>query len=69
MVMGRPIAIFFKYDITFITDGLLIRVYKPADLRNEPAIMMYFHGGGHVLSNIESLDTCCRILAEYITLL
>ena len=43
--------------------GVPIRLYQK-DASAKPAVMMFFHGGGFVLGNIESHDTLCRQLAE-----
>jgi acetyl esterase len=39
-----------------------IRVYWPSDRGNLP-LLVYFHGGGWVFGNIESVDRTCRALA------
>ena len=44
--------------------GIPIRVYKPRSSRSDPAILVYFHGGGQVLGNVPMYDTCCKMLAE-----
>jgi acetyl esterase len=40
-----------------------IRVYWPEAGKNLPALI-YFHGGGWVIGNIESVDRTCRALAN-----
>lgn len=40
-----------------------VRIYRPSSKVNLPVIV-YFHGGGWVLGNIETHDTLCRRLAE-----
>lgn len=40
-----------------------IRIYLPVDEDNLP-IIMYFHGGGFVISSIETHDKICRRLAR-----
>lgn len=37
-----------------------VRVYWPEELANQPALI-YFHGGGWVFGNIESVDRTCRV--------
>jgi acetyl esterase len=39
-----------------------IRVYRPAGVE-DPAVCVYFHGGGWVIGSIESHDAACRELA------
>lgn len=41
-----------------------LRVYRPNEKENQPAIV-YFHGGGFHTGSIESHDTICRNLAYY----
>lgn len=46
-----------------IADRIPIRIYRPSSSSHLPAIM-YFHGGGWVLGNIETHDALCRRLAK-----
>lgn len=46
-----------------IGDGLLARTYKPAGDGPFPVIV-YFHGGGWVVSSINGYDSSCRALAN-----
>jgi acetyl esterase len=39
------------------------RIYRPSDDRHLPLIL-YFHGGGFVLGNLNSYDASCRSLAN-----
>ncbi|MEO1369754.1 MAG: alpha/beta hydrolase, partial [Acidobacteriota bacterium] len=45
---------------------LAIRVYTPADLRRRPPALVYFHGGGWVVGDLESSDAFCRLIAGQI---
>jgi len=40
-----------------------VRIYKSKD-DNDQAVIMYFHGGGFVVGNLESHDSTCRRLAK-----
>jgi acetyl esterase len=40
-----------------------VRIYKSIDGKNQ-AVIMYFHGGGFVIGNLESHDSTCRRLAK-----
>lgn len=40
-----------------------IRVYHPVGVESPAPVVMFFHGGGWVLGDIESHDAICRILA------
>ncbi|MBE4908953.1 alpha/beta hydrolase [Bacillus luteolus] len=44
-------------------DDIKIRVYSPKDNEILPALI-YFHGGGWVLGNLESHDSLCRAIAN-----
>ena len=46
-----------------IADKVPVRIYRPDSKPCLPAIM-YFHGGGWVLGNIETHDAMCRHLAK-----
>lgn len=41
-----------------------VRVYRPTDAAAPQPVIVYFHGGGWVLGNIQTHDTVCRRLAE-----
>lgn len=46
---------------------LPVRIYHPADAQPGPAglpVLVYFHGGGFVLCDLDSHDSCCRRLAN-----
>jgi acetyl esterase len=40
-----------------------VRIYRPAGNKPQP-VLVYFHGGGWVIGNIESHDGTCRSLAN-----
>ncbi|MEM1178478.1 MAG: alpha/beta hydrolase [Acidobacteriota bacterium] len=42
---------------------LPIRIYSPPDLRRSPPALVFFHGGGWVLGDLESSDVFCRLIA------
>ena len=49
-------------DVTFTTGGPTVRVYRPAP---EPTgLLVYFHGGGWVIGDLDSHDRACRRLAS-----
>ena len=45
-----------------LADGIPVRVYRPS-LEPELPVVMYFHGGGWVLGNLDTHDAVCRRLA------
>lgn len=40
-----------------------IRIYRPVEKDQSPCIV-FFHGGGWVIGDLETHDACCRMLAE-----
>ncbi len=58
-----PLYRVFDQDITGRNGAIPIRVYQPNENENL-AVMMFFHGGGFVLRDIESHDKVCRRLAR-----
>lgn len=52
---------------TIITDDgarINVRFYKPARAAGKLPILVYFHGGGFVLGDLDFLDYTCRFLAD-----
>jgi acetyl esterase/lipase len=41
-----------------------VRVYRSLAARAEPPAIVYFHGGGFVVGDLESHDATCRLLAR-----
>lgn len=48
-------------DILVAAGGPLVRVYRPSE--NKTGVLVYFHGGGWVIGDLESHDRACRRLA------
>ena len=44
-------------------DGVRVRLYRPND-RRDLGVLVYYHGGGWVLGDLESHDDVCRKLAN-----
>ncbi len=40
-----------------------IRLYQPADLEEQAPALVYFHGGGGVIGDLDTADSTCRVLA------
>jgi acetyl esterase len=45
-------------------EGLLIRIYKPSTGDKMHPVIVYLHGGGWVLANLDTYDASARALAE-----
>lgn len=46
-----------------LNDAIKIRIYNPDPTRDNHPILMYYHGGGFVVGNIDTVDEVCRYLA------
>lgn len=40
-----------------------LRIYRPAGLEDSAPVLLYFHGGGWTLGDIDTYDPVCRLLA------
>ncbi|MEM3852472.1 MAG: alpha/beta hydrolase [Methanomassiliicoccales archaeon] len=43
---------------------ILLRTYEPHTQRKELGTVLYYHGGGFVIGNVESYDALCRTIAK-----
>lgn len=52
-------------DVVFAGPGgeRKVRIYRPHDVTTPSPALLYFHGGGWVVGNLESHDHLCRYLA------
>ncbi|MFF2552233.1 alpha/beta hydrolase [Nocardia sp. NPDC058058] len=41
-----------------------VRLYRPALTEQTPGVVVFYHGGGFVLCNLESHDKFCRVMAN-----
>lgn len=53
-------------DETFQGSGGLLkaRLYEPLGWTDRAGILLFFHGGGHVMGSLESHDGLCRMMAN-----
>ncbi|HEX7673181.1 MAG TPA: alpha/beta hydrolase [Bdellovibrio sp.] len=64
--MGGPIMPVGKVDHKVIPGGdgeILLRIYSPKGIGPFPVIV-YFHGGGWVIANLDTYDSSCRALTD-----
>ncbi|PWY81025.1 alpha/beta hydrolase fold-3 domain protein [Aspergillus eucalypticola CBS 122712] len=61
---GTPIVEGLKVDdlSTYSPSRLKLRIYKPVSPEANGAVMIYFHGGGWALGDLEGEDNICRVL-------
>ncbi|GKZ45447.1 hypothetical protein AbraIFM66951_008085 [Aspergillus brasiliensis] len=51
------------YDLTAdVPSKLKLRIYKPLSTEADGAVMIYFHGGGWAMGDLEGEDSTCRTL-------
>lgn len=53
----------YHWEDRMISPCLPVRIYYPSEKSGLP-VMLYFHGGGFVMHNIQSHDSLCRQLAN-----
>lgn len=63
---GRAPALAEVRELELALHGrtLRTRLYAPEDLADPAPLMIYFHGGGFVLGDIDTHDALCRRLAD-----
>jgi acetyl esterase len=59
----RPPTETIRHTRDVDADGVPARLYRPND-RDDLGLLVFFHGGGWVLGNLESHENLCRILAN-----
>ncbi len=51
-----------------VTDGphgpFGVRVYEPSETEDTPGCLVWIHGGGFVIGDLETADSTCRVLAN-----
>jgi acetyl esterase len=47
-----------------VADGVYARLYRPAGLGDPSGLLVYFHGGGFVIGDLDTHDGHCRRLAK-----
>ncbi len=64
-VLNRTVSVHSVEDkmIPGYQNDIMIRIYRPNDSMNIPTLV-YFHGGGWVIGDVESYDGLCRTLAD-----
>jgi acetyl esterase len=60
-LFGAPLEMHAVADHK-LDNGVALRAYYPNDAKNAP-VVMYFHGGGWVIGDIDTHDSLCRRLA------
>ncbi|MFG2725665.1 alpha/beta hydrolase [Streptomyces canus] len=61
----RPVTTVRDLTVPGPAGPLPARLYSPSGLSGPSALLVYFHGGGWVLGDLESADSACRFLAVH----
>jgi acetyl esterase/lipase len=54
----------FDLNIPGPDGDIPIRIYHPVDIKDELPVLVYYHGGGWVVGNIDTHDALCRTIAN-----
>lgn len=60
-VVDLPSVQDLQFDLS--SGPIKLRLYKPSDKAMQP-VLLYAHGGGYILGNLDSHDRICRLLAQ-----
>ena len=61
----RPMAEVSEREIDGPNDALKVRIYRPETATEGPSpIVVYFHGGGFCICDLDTHDATCRALAH-----
>ncbi|MDH0301687.1 MULTISPECIES: alpha/beta hydrolase [unclassified Pseudomonas] len=60
---GADMAQVLDLQVGGAAGSLAARLYRPTDRRDLP-LLVFFHGGGFVLGNLDTHDNLCRTLAQ-----
>lgn len=61
---ATPVAVGTVEDRVIPGSDVPVRIYHPLGGSGAPPVIVYFHGGGFVLCDLDSHDSCCRRLAN-----
>jgi acetyl esterase len=61
---AMPVELERDFEIPGPGGALPIRLYAPARVTEPAPVLVYFHGGGNVVGDLEMTDATCRALAR-----
>lgn len=47
-----------------VPDGIPVFVYRPRSAPSDATILVYFHGGGHIVGSRDQVDDTCKMLSS-----
>jgi acetyl esterase len=59
---GPKVAVVYDRTVPGQTGGIPVRVYRPVDDDTVTGAVMFFHGGGFVIGDLDTHDAVCREL-------
>lgn len=54
-----------NFTIPFGERQIPLRHYLPATSKSVPALLVYFHGGGYVIGDLDTHDDICRLICKH----
>ncbi|GAJ97375.1 alpha/beta hydrolase [Geomicrobium sp. JCM 19055] len=61
--IDRPLSNIEELHLETDTHKIPMRAYIPENVNEKSSTLVFYHGGGWVLGNIETVDYLCRYLA------
>jgi acetyl esterase len=65
LYQGPPIEVGGVHDLMFGSSQLKARHYAPVDTTTKKPLLVFFHGGGFVVGDLDTHDAPCRFLCKH----
>jgi acetyl esterase len=59
-----PVAAVRDFAVPGPAGDIAVRLYTPLEAENRPPLLVYLHGGGWVIGDLDSYDAVCRTLCH-----
>ena len=63
--VGFPVQQVEEISIPGPAGPLQARLYRPASTEALPVLLLYFHGGGFIMGDLDTHDDACRLLCQH----
>lgn len=60
-----PLAHVSDFDINTDIGTLPVRLYIPEQEQQDNSLLMFYHGGGYVVGDLDTHDEACRLLSQH----